>query len=126
MKRQHLSALVLPALMFCAAAAGAEEGSVSGELAAKCAAPGRPEIPNGRTATEEEMLSAQKALKSYLADGDTYIGCVDALEQSLGEEPTDEQRSVVLIFHNRMVDEMQATADLFNQAVRAFKGKRGE
>lgn len=125
MKRQNLVALVLPALMFGAASV-AEEGSVSGEVSAKCTLPGKPAIPNGRTATEEEMLSAQKALKSYLADGDAYIGCLDAVEQSWGQEPTDEQRSVVMIFHNRMVDEMQATADLFNQAVRAFKGKRGE
>jgi len=126
MKRYLLSALILPGLIFCTGAAAQTE-SASGELADTCGTgPAKPQIPNGRTATEEEMLAAQRQLKSFLAEGDDYLGCLDEVEQGWGDGVTDEQRAVVLIFHNRMVDEMQATADLFNQAVRAFKGKRGK
>lgn len=121
-------------LNFCLALAGllfsclvfAEAESVSGEVMEKCKYPPKPQIPNGRTATEDEMLSAQRSLKSFLTQAEEYIGCLDGLEQGWGETITDEQKSVVVIFHNRAVDEMNSTADLFNQAVRAFKGKKGE
>lgn len=99
--------------------------STSGIVMEKCKAPTKPEIPNGRNATEDEMLDSQRKLKDYLANGDTYLSCLDELEAGWGENETDEQRAVIVIFHNRMVDEMQSTGDLFNQAVRAFKGKRG-
>jgi hypothetical protein len=99
--------------------------SASGEVMQKCKYPTRPDIPNGRDATEDEMVGTQRLLKAYLAGGDGYLACLDQVSQGWGENATEEQKAVIIIFHNRMVDEMQSTADLFNQAVRAFKGKRG-
>jgi hypothetical protein len=112
--------LILPA-----AVAAQETGTVSGEAARKCKVPERPAIPNGRSATEEEMLDAQKKMKAYLAGGEAYLGCLDQLKAGWGEAPTPEQMEIHVLLYNRMVDEMQATGDLFNQSVRAFKGKRG-
>ncbi len=120
----HLMFLVAVLFSFAATAQEAVD-SASGEVMQKCKYPTRPEIPNGRDATEEEMVGAQKSLKDYLAGGDGYLACLDSVSQGWGEMATEEQKAVVVIFHNRMVDEMQATADLFNQSVRAFKGKRG-
>lgn len=117
--------LLLIALFPVAAAAEDATESASGEVMQKCKYPARPDIPNGRDATEEEMIGAQRLLKDYLAGGDGYLACLDQVNQGWGETATEEQRAVIVIFHNRMVDEMQATADLFNQSVRAFKGKRG-
>ena len=117
--------LLLTALFSVVAVAQEATESVSGELLEKCKRPTRPEIPNGRDATEAEMVGAQKMLKDYLAGGDGFLACLDQVSQGWGDAATDEQKEVVTIIHNGMVDEMQATADLFNQSVRAFKGKRG-
>lgn len=108
-------------------AVGAQDatGTASGEAAQKCKVPDRPEIPNGRSATEEDMLGAQTKLKAYLASGEAYLGCLDTMKTGWGEAATPEQLEIHVLLYNRMVDEMQATGDLFNQAVRAFKGKRG-
>ena len=125
MIRHQISALILPCLLFSAAVLGEDE-SATKDIGAKCAVPNKPAIPNGRDATEDQMLAAQKTLKSYLAEGDTYLACLDQVEAGWGEAATEEQRAVVMILHNRLVDEMQTTADLFNQSVRAFKGKRGQ
>ena len=119
---------ILVCLLLAASAlpvAAQDVDSTSGEVLSNCSVPTRPEIPNGRNATEEEMLEAQRMLKTYLADGDSFINCLEGLETKWGASESDEQRAVIVIFHNRMVDEMQSTGDLFNQAVRAFKGKRG-
>lgn len=125
MKRYISLCLALSCLLVsCFAFAEAE--SVSGEVMAKCKLPPKPVVPNGRTANKEEMLNAQKALKAYLAQGDEYIACLKGLEAGWGETISEEQKAVVVIFNNRSVDEMQSVADLFNQAVRAYKGKNGE
>jgi hypothetical protein len=92
---------------------------------AKCPPPAKPEIPNGRNATEEQMLAAQKAVKAYQAANSKYTGCLASLEQSWGDEASEEQKAVIVIFHNRAIDEETSIADLFNQSVRAFKGKSG-
>lgn len=100
------------------------EESASGEVSGKCKYPRQPEIPNGRTATEEELVAAQQAMKAYLAEGDEYIGCITKVEQSWGEEASEEQKAIIVLFNNKVVDDMQAVADLFNAAVRAYKGKK--
>lgn len=119
--------LVLCLTLAVSLPAGAQEasGTVSGEAAQKCKVPERPEVPNGRSATEDEMLAAQGKLKAYLAAGDAYLACLDTLKAGWGEAATPEQMEIHVLLYNRMVDEMQATGDLFNQSVRAFKGKRG-
>lgn len=119
--------LVLLLSLSAPLAAGAQEstGTASGEAAQKCKVPDRPDIPNGRSATEEEMLGAQTKLKAYLASGESYLGCLDTMKAGWGETATAEQIEIHVLLYNRMVDEMQATGDLFNQSVRAFKGKRG-
>ena len=37
---------------------------------------------------------------------------------------SDDQKAIIVLFNNKVVDDMQAVADLFNSAVRAYKGKR--
>ncbi len=124
MKSIILFFLVLTSLGFIQISL-ADTGSNSGQIVEKCgAAPEQPAVPNGRQASEEEMIAAQKALKAFIANGEDYIKCLDELEGSWGEEATEEQRAMIVMFHNKIVDDQQAIADLFNAAVRAFKGKQ--
>jgi hypothetical protein len=106
-------------------AALAADNSASGEAMAKCPPPAKPEIPNGRNATEEQMLAAQKAVKAYQAANSKYTSCLSSLEQSWGDDASEERKAVIVIFHNRAIDEETSIADMFNQSVRAFKGKSG-
>jgi hypothetical protein len=124
MKRNVFVALILPLALTCPAIFAQSE-SISGEVMKACSPPEKPEIPNGRTASEDDMLAAQRQLKSYLADGEAYTACLKELERGWGDASTEERRAVIVIFHNRMVDEMHATGDMFNQAVRAYKGRPG-
>jgi len=112
------------ALSFSLPLASFSDDSASGQISGKCKYPRQPEIPNGRTASEADLIAAQKSMKAYLAEGNDYIACITKIEKSWGEDESDEQRAIIVLFNNKVVDDMQAVADLFNSAVRAYKGKK--
>jgi hypothetical protein len=91
---------------------------------AACAYPEVPsDLPSGDTETQEEMVVAQKAVKSFVADMEAYLACLDADIEALGAEATDEHRLIRDKRYNAAVDVMDATAAEFNQAVRAYKAR---
>lgn len=121
-----------PSVFFCLAlsatllapAALAQTEAASTEVIEKCPLPEKPSIPNGRTATEQEMLETQRNIKAYMDKGNAVLTCLDELSTSWGEAVTEEQTQINTLFHNKMVDDMQAVGELFNSAVRAYKGKQ--
>lgn len=86
-----------------------------------CQIPARPEIPDGSSATMDEMVSAQQALKSFIAAGNTYLDCLDGLEKTLGDEITEDQSTLVTTIYNRVVATMQSSATAFNDQLKAFR-----
>lgn len=97
--------------------------SASSEVIETCPMPEKPSIPNGLKSSEEEMLAAQRGIKDYMTKGEAVLACLDGLAQSWGETATEEQLQINNLFHNKMVDEMQSIGELFNSAVRAYKGR---
>jgi len=116
--------LLTIALSFSFPLAGFAEESTSGEVSDKCKYPKQPKIPNGRAATEAELIEAQGKMKAYIAEGDEFITCITEVEEGWGKAASDDQKAIIVLFNNKVVDDMQAVADLFNSAVRAYKGKR--
>lgn len=96
---------------------------ISAEDIKKCEYPESPGIPNGRSASEEKMLAVQKEIKSYMKRGEEYLACLESVEESWGEEITQEHKYLITALHNNIVNEMESVADLFNSALRAYKGK---
>lgn len=121
-----------PSIVYCLAlsaallapAALAQTESASTEVIENCPLPEKPSIPNGRTATEQEMLETQGNIKAYIEKGNAVLTCLDELRTKWGEAATEEQLQINTLFHNKMVDDMQAVGELFNSAVRAYKGKQ--
>ena len=88
---------------------------------AECAIPEVVTVPDGRTATEEEMLAGQKQVKQYMANMQAYLDCIDAEASAIGEEQTDEQRATHLQMYNAGVDALESLAAQFNAEVKAYK-----
>jgi uncharacterized protein YfkK (UPF0435 family) len=95
---------------------------------AACIYPRPPEdIPDGATASYEQMVSAQQAVKQFDADVTAYNACLDMELQSLLANPElDDARKAELQAmqvkkNNAAVDEAQAVADRFNEQLRAYK-----
>jgi hypothetical protein len=102
-------------------------GCGTGALAAvgeECSAPAEPTgVADGAAATMEEMVGAQQEMKAYMEKGNEYIACMDAIEQALPEDTDVKDRAALIEQRNKMVDSMEAVAERFNTAVRAFKAK---
>src|SRR5215510_3972325 len=83
--------------------------------------PQAPKIPDGKTATSDQMMTTQQAVKDYVTKMEAYIACIDDSVNNLPEPLTPEQQHIHVEKHNAALDEMQGVADHFNAEVRAYK-----
>ena len=104
-------------------------------LYADCPYPAAPDkLPDGATATLEQMIAGQKAVQAYQQAINEYTACIDKqLEESIAaqgdklkpEQKTDMQR-VEAQKHNAAVDQLQSVADRFNEQVKLFKARTAD
>jgi hypothetical protein len=104
--------------------------AASGAAQATCIYPRAPErVPDGATASYEEMATAQKAVQQFNEDINAYNSCLDlelaTLEKSgtYDENRLQELRAIQAKKNNAAVDEVQALADRFNEQLRIFKAR---
>jgi len=97
-------------------------------VAFACDYPKRAKIPNGATASTEQMLAGQKSVKEYMAAMDEYLACIDtedkeAIESADGANDEELARRTATTDkkYNAAVDEMELLAARFNEEVRAYK-----
>lgn len=104
----------------------------AGPAYADCPYPAAPaKIPDGATATMEEMIAGQKAVKEYDTAINQYVACIDKeLQDSVakaGDKLKPEQKAdmekVEAQKHNAAIDQEQSVADRFNEQVKAFKAR---
>jgi hypothetical protein len=88
---------------------------------ADCLLPPPPsKIPNGSTASQQEMVTAMETLKEYNGDVTVYLKCLEfeAKENRLSTSVRD-------LRHDSAVVKLQEVAEKFNEQVRLFKSKHG-
>jgi hypothetical protein len=108
--------------------------SLAAPAYADCLYPKAPDdsLPNGATATEQEMVAAMKSLTAFNEAVTAYLSCLDVETSSriaqAGPDATADQvkqiRALEQKKHNAAVDELQSRADEFNKQVRAYKTKK--
>ena len=82
-------------------------------------------FPNGATATMENMVEGQTNFKSYKADMEAYLDCLDS-ELSKVSKKLDNYQNIQSLSdskYNAAVDELTETANQWNEAVRAYKAQ---
>jgi len=98
-------------------------------LALACDYPAPPKnLPDGATATKDEMLAGVKMISSYQANMTTYLDCIEADEVVAsqqaaddGEEGKKQRKELFDKKYNAAVDEQTMTVEQFNAEIRAFK-----
>lgn len=100
-------------------------------LALACEYPERPTLPDGGTASKEEMIAAQAAVKAFLASVDEYLDCIEKEEKDAvaamdnPDEDTIRRRDELL---SKRFDAANEEKFLFgekwNQQVRAYNAKK--
>lgn len=120
MKIRMLSGLMLAGLL------------ATGYANAECIYPKAPTgMPDGKTATEDEMLAGMKAVKEYNAAVTAYLNCLEtemqARIQEAGPDAPEDQivqiKSIHSKRHNAAVEELEAHAGRFNEEVREYKAR---
>lgn len=95
---------------------------------AQCEYPEKSPVPNGMTATEQDMLEGQRAVKSFMASMDEYLACLDeeakvAISKEEDEEAQLQHHEIATKKHNAAVEDMEKLAASFNDQVRAYKNR---
>ena len=96
-----------------------------------CDYPERPSIPDGSTASKDEMLAAKADITSYLAGVDEYLTCLESAEKAAVSEmsdpdPAELQRRDEMLSKkfDAANDEKALVGEEFNQQVRAYNAAR--
>ena len=99
---------------------------------ADCPYPAAPDkLPDGASATLEEMVAGQKAVKVYDKAINDYVACIDReLDEAIkkgGDQLKPQQKTdmqhVEAQKHNAAIDQLQSIADRFNEQVKVFKAR---
>jgi hypothetical protein len=107
----------------------------AGPVYAECPYPTPPEkIPDGNTASLDDMVAVKKAITTYDAAIGVYLDCIkqeheDAVAKG-GDKLTDKQKEdldhIETQRHNAAVAQLQGVADRFNEQVRIYKAKNAK
>jgi len=107
----------------------------AGAAYADCPYPAAPDkLPDGATATLQDMLAGQKAVGDYNKAVNEYVTCIDKeVEDKIAaggdklkpEQKADMQR-VETQKHNAAIDQLQSVADRFNEQVKVYKAKAAD
>jgi hypothetical protein len=116
--------LALAATVFAAGAAYAD-----------CPYPAPPDkLPDGASATLQDMLAGQKTIADYNKAITDYTACIDKEtgeaiakggDKLKPEQKADMQR-IANQKHNAAIDQLQSVADRFNEQVKVFKAKSAD
>jgi hypothetical protein len=100
---------------------------------AACTHPKPPaSLPDGATATKDEMVAANQLVKQYIAEMDTYLQCIDAESpKTPSGKMSDEEKAkllqaqkMVVEKHNAAVAEEEAMRDDWHNRLQAYKDKQ--
>ena len=103
---------------------------LAGPAVLACDYPQRAQVPNGATASKEDMLAGQTAVKEYVSAMEEYLACIEKEEQEtlatmadLSDEELASRDAALTKKYNAAVEEMELVAAQFNEEVRAYKAK---
>ena len=86
-------------------------GSSAG-MAGDCNGPQPPSLPDGATASMEDMLAGQKAVKEFQAANLEYMGCLEkaftAAEAAALEESSEDGKKAAQATYQKAVDDYNA------------------
>ena len=100
--------------------------AVSTAAFAACENPSIATVPDGSSATMEQLLEAQAGVKAYMAAMEVYLACINEELETAGDDAPAEFKSLMVTRHNTAIAEMETVADAFNQQVKAYRAAHPE
>jgi hypothetical protein len=88
---------------------------------AACENPTMVQVPDGATATMDQLLEVQGSVKAYMAAMEEYLACINDEIDAAGDDAPAEFKSLMVTRHNTAVTEMETVAASFNEQVQAYR-----
>jgi hypothetical protein len=106
---------------------------LTSSLALACDYPDRPSMPDGSTASKEELLTAKADVQAYVSAVDEYLTCIETEENetiAALDNPSQEELQRRNEMINKKFDaaneEKAMLGEQFNQQIRAYNKKLQE
>lgn len=126
---RDLSATALLVAMFLALTLAGATGVTA---QTDCSAPEAPSMPDGATATMDEMLAGQSAVKAFQADNMEYMKCLEAAweaaektakkaDEKAAREAAEARYEDAVEAYNAAVSAEEEVAGAFNVALREYR-----
>ena len=109
---------------------------VAANAHATCSYPRAPDaLPDGATATKDQMIAAKHDVDRYNTEMNAYLDCLklemdaatpkDPKKLSADEKKkADDQQKILVQKNNAAVDELQSVVGRFNEQLKAYKAKQ--
>ena len=102
-------------------------------IALACDYPERPSMPDGSTASKDELIAAKNSVQDFMAKVDEYLNCIEGEEKAAVEamdNPSEEETQRRDAMLNKKFDaaneEKALVGEQFNQEIRAYNKKLQE
>lgn len=98
-------------------------------VAFACDYPSRPNnLPDGATASKEQMLDGVKTIKAYQEAMGIYLSCIEAADEvqdtaDVDEDTQKQRKDMFNKKYNAAVEEQTLSVEEFNAQIRAYKDK---
>ena len=92
------------------------------ELAAHCTPPETPVIPDARSATMDELIQGQTAVRAFMSASNDHLECLSEIIDA--SDLAREEQAFLTSVYNRVVDAMESVADDFNEQVRLMRTRQ--
>ncbi|HMB74237.1 MAG TPA: hypothetical protein VKQ06_11740 [Gammaproteobacteria bacterium] len=87
----------------------------------QCERPASVTIPDGASATLDDMLEAQTGVREFLTTMETYLNCMNGIIESATDETPAETLNAWIAEYNGAVGEMETVAARFNEERVAYQ-----
>jgi hypothetical protein len=96
-----------------------------------CSLPGAPAVPDGATASLQQMAAARSAFQAFDNATNAYVHCVDSAIDGVAQQHAatasrtdlESLKTFGAGAHDTAIDQEQALADEFNAQIRIYKSK---
>ena len=99
-------------------------------IALACDYPERPSMPDGNTASKDELLAAKNDVQEFIAKVDQYLTCIESAEKEAAaalDNPSEEELKrrddMLTMKFNAANEEKVLIGEQFNQQIRAYNQK---
>ena len=99
-------------------------------LAFACDYPSRADMPDGISASTDDMMAGQNSVKAFMASMEEYLVCIEKEEEEAvaaliepGDEALAKREAAIIKKYNAAVEDMELIAAKYNEQVRAYKAQ---